>query len=242
MTKHLHQLLRERDERRAADEAASRAAAEVGAAGPGAGGGGGSAGGGGGGDGGRGDSGRGPDEGGRDRNPRGARLASSLAPLREPVVLAAMFFTFALGLFVGSRGDAAHASEEVVPADAPAATADELRRLDDVVAPGAARGLPADLLDPRNRFTIQVASYSNSLSAQRVAEEHVLFLAGAGYRVEGPLRVGRGEHLVVLVEAAREKTDLEALGAELRAIPNHQGSGPRFPDAYVREIDRLIER
>jgi len=251
MTKHLHQMLRERDQRRSEEEAARVAAA---ATGGGSGGGDDSRhGGGGGGDGGRSDGGGDGRSEGDDRPARRSVASGSdeplLATLRRPVVLASLFFTFALGLFVGSRdggvaeaagGDGSAAVDET-PSDAPAANAEELRRLG-ADQSGGPTGLSADLTNPANRFTIQVASYSNKASAQAVAEEHVDFLAGQGMRAVGPLRVGRGEHLVVLVEAAPDKESLERLCEQIRALPDSRNSGPRFPGAYVREIDRLIER
>jgi hypothetical protein len=250
MTKHLHQLLRERDQRRTEEEAARVAAAANVGEGGGAGDGGGDRGRG---DGSGGGSGGGDfGSGGRPERRRSDEGADEplLATLRRPVVLASLFFTFALGLFVGSRSDgvaeatggegAGHVADET-PSDAPAASAEELRRLD-ANTPGGPKSLSADLTDPANRFTIQVASYNNKASAQAVAEEHVDFLAGQGLRVVGPLRVGRGEHLVVLVEAAPDKESLEVLCEQIRALPDVRGTGARFPGAYVREIDRLIER
>jgi hypothetical protein len=246
MTKHLHQMLRERDQRRSEEEAARVAAAATGGGsgsddttrGGGGGGGGDQSGGG---------------SGGDDRPARRSLMGGSdeplLATLRRPVVLASLFFTFAVGLFVGSRnggvaeakgGDGAAVLDET-PSDAPAANAEELLRLG-AEQSGGSTGLSADLTNPVNRYTIQVASYNNKASAQAVAEEHVDFLDGQGLRVVGPLLVGRGEHLVVLVEAAPDKESLERLCEQIRALPDSRNSGARFPGAYVREIDRLIER
>jgi hypothetical protein len=262
MTKHLHQMLRERDQRRTEEEAARVAAAANVGEGGGAGDGGGDrgrgdgSGGGNSGDGSFGNGGSGSGGSGSGGRPEQRRSVEGgdeplLATLRRPVVLASLFFTFALGLFVGSRsggvaeaagGDGAGSAADETPSDAPAASAEELRRLD-ANTPGGPKSLSADLTDPKNRFTIQVASYNNKASAQAVAEEHVEFLASQGLRVVGPLRVGRGEHLVVLVEAAPDKESLEVLcEQQIRALPDSRGTGARFPGAYVREIDRLIER
>lgn len=174
---------------------------------------------------------------------------SVLAPLRRPIVLAAMLFTFALGVYL--RPMMVPEATGPTASGAPGATVAELERLAGrsggiTELPSAAElssassGLAAALLDPANRATIQVITYRDRASMVPYAEDTVAHLVASGFRAMGPLRVG--ENLVVLAEAAPTVDELAALRDAIAVLPDANGKDGQFSDALVRNIDDLIDR
>lgn len=175
---------------------------------------------------------------------------SVLAPLRRPVVLAALLFAFALGVYL--RPVMVTEARAPEPSGAPGATVAELERLAGrrptgaVLAPtaaeleGATSDLAAALLDPANRVTVQVITYRDRASMVPYAEDTVAHLVASGFRALGPLRVG--DDLVVLAEAAPTKAELDPLRAAIAELADANGKEGQFADALVRNIDDLIER
>jgi hypothetical protein len=100
--------------------------------------------------------------------------------------------------------------------------------------------LAAQLLDPANRFTIQVASYVDRASREVLAEETVAHLRANGVLAIGPLHVGGG--LVVLAGASPTTADLKPLLETLVALLDPRGREGEYSSAFVRNIDDLIGR
>ncbi|QDU84292.1 hypothetical protein Pla163_13990 [Planctomycetes bacterium Pla163] len=100
--------------------------------------------------------------------------------------------------------------------------------------------LAAQLLDPANRFTIQVATYVDRASREVLAEETVAHLRANGVRAIGPLHVGGS--LVVLAGAAPSTADLAPLLEALVVLPDPRGREGEYSSALVRNIDDLVAR
>lgn len=175
---------------------------------------------------------------------------SVLAPLRRPIVLAAMLFTFALGVYL--RPIMVTEARAPEPSGAPGATLAELERLAGVGGAGTATlpsaaeleeatsELAAALLDPNNRVTIQVITYRDRASMVPYGEATVAHLVASGFRAMGPLRVG--ENLVVLAEAAPTATELAPLRDAIAALADPSGRPGEYATALVRNIEDFVER
>lgn len=184
-------------------------------------------------------------------------VSAWLEALRQPVVLALFVFVFALGFFFGRMGpdevraqkpggevgtnapsrppgpgtNAADPEVPVVSNDG-AALAAEAERAEDPVL--------AQLLDPSNRWTIQVISYDNSDYTSLLAGELVTYLRESDFPASPP--IGVGDKLTVLVGAAAERSDLEGTLAALKRTPGQGGEAGVFSGAMLREIEDLLGR
>lgn len=187
---------------------------------------------------------------------------SPLASLRRPIVLAAMLFTFALGVYL--RPFMVARAVEPLRSDAPMASVDALRQMAGVAAngsrleeapadgravldPAAAAGASAvraslalDLLDPVNRVTVQVITYRDRAAMQDLAQATVHHLIANGIGAIGPLRVRND--LVVLAGAAPRVEDLADLRERIAALPDPAGRQDEYADALVRNIDDFVAR
>lgn len=96
-------------------------------------------------------------------------------------------------------------------------------------------------LDPANRFTVRVASFSADEAGRRAAFEHRDYLRGEGAPVIQPIQKGRTLVLCIGHEASMEGA--QKLLGFAKALRGPKGSKkPPYQDAYIDNIDNVVAR
>jgi hypothetical protein len=108
----------------------------------------------------------------------------------------------------------------------------------------ARMGTAADkaLMDPVNRFTIQLIQYKNDEAGKKLAQETAEYLRKQAIPVVSPISLGKN---VILVADAKPRTeDLAGLLKHLKLLPgpNPQDKQTPFSSALVVNIDKIVKR
>jgi hypothetical protein len=187
-----------------------------------------------------------------------AALAASARPGRAPVlplVLVGVVVAFALGYLVGRRAPSAEASEVAEPAEAAAAVGapgapgapvappvNQPRAFQEPLPAAADAETPqrieeSALFDPRNLYTVAVASYGkNHPDLAWATYEH---LKEAGLAVFPPIE--SGNMLAIFVGATPTLAELADTEAAIKKL-TRDGKKAAYGDAYRARIDKLIPR
>ena len=157
---------------------------------------------------------------------------------------ALIVLAFAVGVFVGRRTDRVVAATPVAEPAGGDDGAESVARPAGLV-PGTSSAATSDppassasaLTDPRNEYTIVVATYGGT-------QEDLAFgtydhLEAEGLPVHPPYRVG--DKIVLLVGASPSSADLEELERRVRGL-SREGRAGVYADAYRIQIDRYIQR
>lgn len=178
--------------------------------------------------------------------------------LRDPVVRAALgvaLVAIGAAYWLGTRsGSAADEPASEVLAAAPGVIVPAS------AAPGAAPSPDADLarlnqqraqtgtahdqqfLDKKNQFTIRLVQYKNDEAGLRQAKATFEFLRREGLPAVAPISIGKG--VIVCVDSKPRKADLDAMltFVQKMAGPDGKTNRPPFADAFVVNIDDVLER
>jgi hypothetical protein len=108
----------------------------------------------------------------------------------------------------------------------------------------ARMGTAADkaLMDPVNKFTIQLIQYKNDDAGKKLAQETAEYLRKQAIPVVSPISLGKN---VILVADAKPRTeDLTGLLKHLKLLPgpNPQDKQTPFSSALVVNIDKIVKR
>jgi hypothetical protein len=108
----------------------------------------------------------------------------------------------------------------------------------------ARMGTAADkaLMDPVNKFTIQLIQYRNDDAGKKLAQETAEYLRKQAIPVVSPISSGKN---VILVEDAKPRTeDLAGLLKHVKLLPgpNPQDKQTPFSSALVVNIDKIVKR
>ena len=105
-------------------------------------------------------------------------------------------------------------------------------------------GTPQDqrFLDKANQFTIRLVQYNNDEAGLRQAKATFEYLRGQGLPAVAPISIGKG--VIVCVDSAPRKSDLDQMLGYVRKMqgPDEKTKRPPFADAYVVNIDDVLER
>ncbi len=159
--------------------------------------------------------------------------------------IALIGIAFVIGIVIGRVGNGVEAAGEterqadVGPSVTPARREPAGQAaLDTPIRPPAASGaLESTLYDPKNQYTVVVATYPEN--AEDYAWATYDHLREQGLAVFAPL--GVGDKIVVLVGAAPRSSDLAELEEKIEGLSRDKS--PRaYGDAYRERIDDLIRR
>ncbi len=108
----------------------------------------------------------------------------------------------------------------------------------------ARMGTAADkaLMDPVNKFTIQLIQYNNDAAGKKLAQETAEYLRKQAIPVVSPISLGKS---VILIADAKPRTeDLAGLLKHLKLLPgpNPQDKQTPFSSALVVNIDKIVKR
>ncbi len=159
--------------------------------------------------------------------------------------LALIGVAFVIGIVVGRRGNGVEAAAteptaDVGPSDSPARkepASQAALESPPAPAPGATGGPESALYDPKNQYTVVVATYPQT--AEDYAWATYDHLREQRVAVFAPL--GVGDKIVVLVGAAPRSSDLAALEEKIEGL-SRDGNPRAYGDAYRERIDDLIRR
>ncbi|MCC6406041.1 MAG: hypothetical protein IT453_02665 [Planctomycetes bacterium] len=98
----------------------------------------------------------------------------------------------------------------------------------------------AALLDARNRYTIKAIQYDANERNLALAKEVAAHFAKRSLPVCTPYQ--RGNSLVVLVGAAANTAELEALQRAVKSMDSPNGGKGDFASAYIAPIDSIVQR
>jgi hypothetical protein len=147
----------------------------------------------------------------------------------------------------GSTGNAPAAGDSVGADSAHGALSAGLAAGSDLVErnEAAARmGTAADkaMMDPANKFTIQLIQYKNDDAGQKRARETAEYLRKQAIPVVSPISYGK--NVLVVADAKPRKDDLAALLKHVQALPGPppQDKQTPFSSALVVNIDKIVKR
>lgn len=108
----------------------------------------------------------------------------------------------------------------------------------------ARMGSAADkaLMDPANKFTIELIQYRDDEAGRKLALETAAYLRKQAIPVVSPISLGKN---VILVADAKPRTeDLAALLKHVKALPGPapQDKQTPFSSAFVVNIDKIVKR
>jgi hypothetical protein len=97
-------------------------------------------------------------------------------------------------------------------------------------------------VDPRNKFTVRVAQYANDATGERHARETYKYLRTEGVPAVQPIKSGDDRHIYLCADAQPKKDDLVVLLGYVKRLRGSDRKSMPFADAYVDNIDHLINR
>ena len=97
-------------------------------------------------------------------------------------------------------------------------------------------------MDPKNRFTVRCVQYKNDEAGIAAARATHDYLQREGYPVVSPIVLGK--NLIVCVGARPKYDDLAQMLNYVQTLrgPDSRAKKPPFADAYVVNIDDVVER
>jgi hypothetical protein len=145
--------------------------------------------------------------------------------------------------FAGSPGTNSAAQKSALPTPAavenPAPTKSARAALDPVA--GSTDDDKA-FLDSRNKFTVRLAQYENDASGVKLARDAYKYLRGEELHVVQPIQSGDGKHIYLCADAQPKKEDLIVLRDYAQRLRGPGGKGYPFRDAYIDNIEHMINR
>lgn len=96
--------------------------------------------------------------------------------------------------------------------------------------------------DARNKFTVRLVQYENDATGLRHARDTYKYLRTEGVPAVQPIQSGDGRNIYLCADAKPKKDDLAGLCAYIRRLRGSDRKSTPFSDAYVDNIEHLIQR
>jgi hypothetical protein len=191
--------------------------------------------------------------------PRRAAAPSGMHALPSPFSRGRMLFLAIVGAtillvvvivlkFGAKKGDS---GEALAHAGAPGAVVNAANGGTTPAAKNTANGLDPiagqtdedkAFLDARNKYTVRVVQYENDANGIRLARETYKYLRTEGLPAVQPIQSGDARHIYLCADAKPKKDDLAVLCGFIKRMRGADHKSIPFGDAYVDNIEHLINR
>jgi len=164
------------------------------------------------------------------------------------IVGASILLAVVVWIKFGKSGDA---HEALAHAGAPAATGNAANSSVSPATKNSSNGLDPvagqtdddkAFLDVRNKFTVRIVQYDNDATGIKLARETYKYLRGDRIPAVQPIQSGDGRHIFLCADAKPKREDLAVLVGYIKHMRGPDQKSIPFGDAYVENIERLINR
>jgi hypothetical protein len=165
-----------------------------------------------------------------------------LAIVGATIVLAVMLVLKFSG--PSSDGEVAHAGVSGTATDASTPSANPAAKTPASGLDPAAGQTDDDkaFLDPRNKFTVRLLQYVNTPANVKLARETYRYLRTEGVLAVQPIQSGDGKSIYLCAGADRKREDLNVMCEFIKRMRGPDKKTLPFSDAYIENIERLINR